>query len=213
MKQLPRLDSLDERIRYCDLRLEQELAGLPEPPLPAGYRFVFYRPGDRESWIAVEQSAGEFDSREKGLAAWTRYYGGHEAELPDRMLFVENAAGEKVATATAFYDVIHGDRSGDGWLHWVAVRREYQGRGISKPLILRALGRLRELGYTRACIPTQTTTWLAVKIYLDLGFRPTAQSAVEHREGWRIIRTLTGHPALGQFPPATVDEILGEVKP
>ena len=48
------------------------------------------------------------------------------------MVFVENVAGEKVATATAYEDITGRDRSGSGWLHWVAVRREYQGRGLSK---------------------------------------------------------------------------------
>ena len=51
------------------------------------------------------------------------------------MVFVVNEAGEKVATATAFYDICGIDQSGDGWLHWVAVRRDAQGKGLPKPLI------------------------------------------------------------------------------
>mgnify|MGYP002508266182 CR=1 FL=1 len=54
---------------------------------------------------------------------------GREDSLCRRMVFVENIAGEKVATATAYEDITGRDRSGSGWLHWVAVRREYQGRG------------------------------------------------------------------------------------
>ena len=123
------------------------------------------------------------------------------------MVFVENAAGEKVATASAYFDVIHGDPSGSGWLHWVAVRRDCQGRGLSKPLIAHTLQRMRDLGYTHAKIPTQTTSWLAVKVYLDLGFLPIPQNAAEARQGWRIVSALTGHPALRGFPPASPEEI------
>ncbi|MCH5262777.1 MAG: GNAT family N-acetyltransferase [Lachnospiraceae bacterium] len=102
------------------------------------------------------------------------------------------------------------DKSGDGWLHWVAVRREYQGKGLAKPLISYVLNVMRELGYRHAKIPTQTTTWLACKIYLDLGFMPLPKNTVNSRNGWRIMKALTNHPALIDFDPAKMDEILSE---
>ena len=208
MKLSHNFDNLDDRIRYYELLLERELDDLPVHPLPEGYRFVFYRPGDREDWLDIEKSAKEFDSRERGLELWQRYFGGHEEQLPRQMLFVqEEATGEKVATASAYFDVIHGDPSGSAWLHWVAVRRDCQGRGLSKPLIAHTLQRMRDLGYTHAKIPTQTTSWLAVKVYLDLGFLPIPQNAAEARQGWRIVSALTGHPALRGFPPASPEEI------
>ena len=67
---------------------------------------------------------------------------------------------------------------------------------------------MQKLGYTHATIPTQTTTWLACKIYLDLGFRPIPENAVSNREGCRIVRALTNHEALGNFDAAGIDEIL-----
>ena len=66
---------------------------------------------------------------------------------------------------------------------------------------------MKELGYTHAKIPTQTTTWLACRIYLDFGFVPIAQNAVNSRDGWRIIKTLTNHPALAEFDFAETEEI------
>ncbi len=205
-----KFDNLDERIRYYELVLERDLTDLPEHPLPEGYRFVFYRPGDRDSWIAIERSAKEFSAWDQGLAAWERYFGGHEALLPDRMVFIENQAGEKVATASAWFDVIHGDPSGAGWVHWVAVRRDCQGRGLSKPLVACVLGLLKGLGYPRAKIPTQTTSWVAVKVYLDLGFRPIPQNAIHSRDGWRIVKALTDYPALAGFDAAGEEEILAQ---
>ena len=204
------LDNHDRRIRYFELMLERDLDDLPQYELPAGYHFEFYHPGDRDNWIAIEQSAKEILSYEKGIKVWDDYYGTHEQELPDRMVFVVNEGGEKIATATAYYDVMGNDNSGDGWLHWVAVKREYQGKGISKPLIAFTLNRLLELGYTHAKIPTQTYTWLACKIYLDFGFRPIPENAVESRDGWRIIKRLTNHPALDLFDIAADDEIWKE---
>ena len=203
-------DNHDERIRYYELLLERDLEHIPQIELPDGYRFVFYQQGDRDAWIDIEKSAKEFSSYEQGLISWNKYFENRQEELPVRMIFVENSAGEKVATATAFFDIYGRDQSGDGWLHWVAVRREHQGRGLAKPLIAYVLNIMRELGYKHAKIPTQTNTWLACKIYLDFGFMPLPKNAINSRNGWRIMKALTNHPALIAFDSASMDEILNE---
>ena len=202
-------DNHDSRIKYYELLLKREnLENLPKYELPEGYQFAFYEKGDRDTWIAIEQSAKEFETYEQGLVSWNRYYEGKDDELVERMVFIANEAGEKVATATAFYDIYGRDKSGAGWLHWVAIRREYQGKGLSKPLISYVLGVMCSLGYTHAKIPTQTNTWLACKIYLDFGFTPIPENAVHSREGWRIVKTLTGHQALEDFEPVTEAEMV-----
>ncbi len=111
-------DNHDDRIRYYELLLERDLEELPYFSLPEGYRFVFFKQGDRDKWIDIEKSAKEFSSYEAGIDAWNRYYGGDEDALTERMVFVENEGGEKVATATAYFDVTGRDSSGSGWLHW-----------------------------------------------------------------------------------------------
>lgn len=201
-------DNHDERIKYYELMLERSLDNIPEYALPQGYRFVFYRTGDAVSWINIEISAKELKDRAQGAEVWEKYYGEKDGELERRMLFIENEKGEKIATATAYYDVFGRDKSGDGWLHWVAVHRDYQGRGLSKPLISHTLKLMKSLGYNRAKIPTQTTTWLACKIYLDFGFAPIRENAEASKDGWRIVKTLTNHPALGAFEPISIDEII-----
>ena len=206
--ELPVFDNHDHRIKYYELLLKRDnLDNIPEYKLPYGYRFVFYKSGDRDEWIEIEKSAKEFESYEQGLEAWNRYYAGKDEELINRMVFIENENGDKVATASAFYDIYGRDKSGTGWLHWVAVKREYQGKGLSKPLIGYVLNVMKELGYTHAKIPTQTTTWLACRIYLDFGFVPVPQNAVNSRDGWNIIKTLTNHPALAEFDCAEIDKI------
>ncbi len=91
-------DNHDARIRYYKLLLQRDtLCDIPEYKLPKGYRFVYYQDGDLEDWIAIEQSAKEFDSREEGYSAWGRFYLGREEELSSRMVFIEDMAG-KAAT-------------------------------------------------------------------------------------------------------------------
>lgn len=201
-----RPDNHDMRLKYYELVLKSSsLENLPSFSLPKGYRYVYYREGDKKEWIAIETSAREFVLPMDGEAAWEKYYAGKEKELEERMFFVETLDGEKVATATAFYEPR--DLSGAGWLHWVAVKREYQGQGIAKALISHTLQRLKELGYPSIKIPTQTNTWVAARMYLDFGFRPIPENAVNSREGYGILRTLTDHSALAAFDPVPYEEI------
>ncbi|KAK8839953.1 hypothetical protein M9Y10_031668 [Tritrichomonas musculus] len=203
-------DNHDCRIKYYQLLLERDLNNIDHFPLPEGYRFVYYEEGDKEHWIEIEKSAKEFTSYEQGISAWDKFFSGKEELLSSRMIFIEDKQNRKVGTATAYYDITGRDKSGDGWLHWVSIHRDYQGKKLSKPLISHTLEIMKQLGYTHAKIPTQTTTWLAVKIYLDFGFRPIPKNAVNSRDGWRIIKTLTNHPALSEFDAASYDEITNE---
>lgn len=189
-------DNHDERICYYELLLESNITEVLQYELPKGYRFVSYTENDRDAWIDIEMSAKEFVSYEQGLEAWNRYYVSKLDELPSRMFFIETDEGEKIATATAFYDIYGRDTSGDGWLHWVAVKREYQGKGLSKPLVTYVLRAMNKLGYVRAKIPTQTNTWLACKVYMDLGFIPVKKNLKHSYEGWKIIKALTKHGTL-----------------
>lgn len=201
------LDNLDRRLKYYHLvlRLSAE-AEIPAYPLPEGFSFTTYADGDRDTWIAIEQSAKEFDRYEQGLEAWAHYYARYTDRLPGRMQFIEAPNGEKVATATAFFDPEAPD--GDGWLHWVSVRRDMQGKGLARPLIAHTLRRLRALGYGEIFVSTQTTTWVAARLYMDFGFRPTEENLAESLFGWRILKTLTNHPALAALEPVAEKETL-----
>ena len=190
-----RYDNHDERICHYELLLESDITEVPQYELPKGYRFVSYTDNDRDAWIDIEISAKEFVNYKQGLEAWNRYYGAKLDELPGRMFFIETDEGEKIATATAFYD-IHGRDTSNGWLHWMAVKREYQGNGLSKPLITYVLRAMNKLGYVSAKIPTQTNTWLACKVYMDLGFIPVKKNLKHSYEGWKIIKALTKHGTL-----------------
>ena len=43
---------------------EGGLSDIPEYPLPQGYRYVNYRPGDKDAWIDIELSSGEVLSKD-----------------------------------------------------------------------------------------------------------------------------------------------------
>lgn len=81
-----RPDNHDMRLKYYELVLKSSsLENLPGFSLPKGYRYVYYREGDKKDWIAIETSAREFVLPMEGEAAWEKYYAGKEKELEERM--------------------------------------------------------------------------------------------------------------------------------
>ena len=69
---------------------------------------------------------------------------------------------------------------------------------------------MQALGYKELFVPTQTTTWVAAKLYLDFGFRPVPENLEEDHFGWCMLKTLTDHPALKELEPVEVDELLNK---
>ncbi len=205
------LDNHEQRLAYYELVLKRtNLADLPDYPLPEGYRFQTYRPGDEQDWIRIEIAAKEIRDTDQGMEVFERYFGAYASLLPDRMVFIEDTSGRKVATATAWWDIRKGGPSDQGVLHWVAVDRSCQGRGLARPLIAHVLRLMDRPDVSCVMVPTQTTTWLACRLYLDFGFCPAPESLEHSRTGWRIMRSLTEHPVLYSLPYASLKESFPE---
>lgn len=173
-----------------------DLEGLPSFPLPDGYRIRHFRRGEESLWAEVESAAGEFPNQDRALARFLEEFGGVLDEMEERCYFLETAEGRVIGTASAWY---HRGFRGERWgrLHWVAIHPEFQGRKLAKPLVGAAVARLAEL-HDRAYLTTQTTSWKAVRIYLDFGFAPLAETP-RWEEAWRLLAEATGHPALARF--------------
>ena len=199
------MKTIDRTLKYVDLYLvNNDLDNIKEYQLPKGYKFVSFTDGDEKYWVEIELSSGEFLTKQEGEQEFQEYYANHYKELKERCIFIENEQGEKVATATAFYlespiDDITGD------FHWLAIKKEYQGKHLSKPLIREALKKMRKLGHKKTILHTQTHTWLAVKLYLDMGFEP--YEIKESYIGWQIIKKLTNHEKLSNISDIEINDM------
>ena len=56
---------------------------------------------------------------------------------------------------------------------------------------------------------TQTTTWLAAKLYLDLGFVP--YNIDENIKGWQILKTITNHELLNEIDALPEEEMYSKL--
>ena len=133
---------IEQTLKYHDLYLFHDLNHIKSTLLPNGYHYEFFQEGDEIEWAKIEMSAGEVLTIEDGLKTFNKSFGKHYDEMHKRCIFVVNQKNEKIATSTAYFT-----NEKVGKVHWVAVKREEQGKGISKPLINQTLSLLKNLGY------------------------------------------------------------------
>jgi GNAT superfamily N-acetyltransferase len=164
--------------------IREDLEAVPHFPLPQPFSFRWYRDGDRSIWEDIQQRC-EFDPRPFPKDLFDRGYGMDFGALPQRMVFVLNDRQRPIGTATAWLDETF-DGKVYGRIHWVAIVQEYQGRGLSKPLLSETCERLRELGHQRACLKTATHRISAITLYKRFGFVPLIRN-VEEEADWKLV--------------------------
>jgi GNAT superfamily N-acetyltransferase len=180
--------------------IRDNVKDIPQHKLPEGYHIRTYQDGDRETWCEIHRAAFVFEnSIDKAHEIWDRDFGGHEGELAERMFFVvETATGKAVGTTTSWYDLNWQDYGLDyGRIHWVAVRGDYQGRKLSRPMLTHAMNYIAA-HHDRARLATNTDCVRAIGIYLDFGFEPDLRTE-KWEEAWAYIAQVGKHPKLERF--------------
>ena len=160
--------------------VREDLLDIPQYALPVGYQIRLFEKGDEHIWARIETSVDEFKDEQAALEHFTKEFGAHLADMTMRCLFIENEAGEAIATTTAWYGDLHGDGEIAGRIHWVGVIPDYQGKKLSKPLLSAAMNILAN-HHSTAYLTSQTTSYQAINLYLNYGFEPfmTAPSCEE----------------------------------
>ena len=161
----------------ASLRMWRELEHLPEAKPPAGYRIRTYETGDDAAFVRIKNAA--FLSENVGGRAWTvadfeKEYLDSPYFSPERVLFAV-CNGEPVGTTTAWSATYRGREV--GLIHWVAVVPEHRKKGLGRVLNVRALHRLKALGYGEATLNTSETLESAVRLYHRLGFEVVVRRA------------------------------------
>ena len=188
------MKTLDNTIKYYELlMIYNDTSKYKHYDLPAGFHYEFYQEGDELKWVDIHIESGEFTSINQGIKYFHDFYDSFYDELNKRCIFiVENKTGIKVGTATI--SLLKNEKFGcNAAVDWFAIRRAYQGKHLARPLISKFISIASKLGHDKLILHTQTTTWLAAKLYLDFGFEPLNKDEIT---GWRILKTLTNHPKL-----------------
>ena len=196
----------DNKIKYIELLMKyDDIHNYKKYELPEGFHYEFYKPGDEEEWVMIHIESSEFTSIEKGLKHFHDFYDSFIDELSKRCVFiVDDKTGEKIGTATI--SLLKEPEYGyDAAVDWVAIKKKYQVKHLAKPLISKFMEIAHDVGHSKLILHTQTTTWLAAKLYLDYGFEILNK---EEKLGWSILKTLINHPKLSEYSEMSQEEIL-----
>ena len=199
------MKTLDNTINYYELLMYySDTSVYKEYLLPDGFHYAFYKNGDEEDWVNIHIESGEFTSIERGLEHFHDFYDSFINELDRRCVFiVDDATLEKVGTATI--SLLEKEEFGyKAAVDWVAIKKKYQGMGLARPLISKFIQIANELNHKSLILHTQTTTWLACKLYLEFGFEILNKEEVN---GWGILRTLTDHDKLIEFSYVSEEDV------
>ncbi len=161
---------LDKTLPYYNVIMKRR-PGLPMVawPLPVGFSWAGFAPGQAIDWGYIEASVGEFATTKEAVEYFQRTYLPKVEELPERVVFVRAENGEAVGTVTSWWNDTGTRR--DPSLHWLAVVPEYQSLGLGKALVSECLRRLALLeGDRDVFLHTQTWSYRAIAIYLNAGF-------------------------------------------
>ena len=161
------------------------LEGSPEHSLPPPYRLRMYQTGDAQHWLNIHRLADRYTHVTADL--FGRQFGDDPQRLAERQLYLCDGDDQPIGTATAWFDDRPGGDPSTGRVHWVAILPDYQGRGLSKPLMTAVCRRLCELGHQRAILSTGSARLPAICMYLKFGYIPMLTKP-EEATAWRAIR-------------------------
>jgi len=173
----------DRSMPNVSLEMRAKLTGgMPECELPAPYGIRTFRAGEEADWCRIATSAEEFDSEEEAMKRG--FNGSFRPDyllLDGRMFFVVDENDKPVGTTSAWFD------GEGGMLHWVAIEAQHQGKGLARPMIAAAMKRMHEFGYEKAMLHTQPMSWVAIRLYLEFGFKPVWPKDEKTLAGWKAV--------------------------
>jgi len=166
------------------------LKASPSFALPSEFRLDWYEHGDATRWIGLQR---EVECRLPiTQELYTHDFGTDDRVLAERQCFLID--GQRlIGTATAWSSDLRGEELGR--VHWVAIHPDYQGQGLSKPLLSAVCDRLLRLGHDQAFLVTSGERIPAINLYLRFGFVPLLRK-VRDESVWREIETRLDVPVV-----------------
>ena len=162
---------LDKSVPFHSIIMKRPYKkALTQVRLPENFTVRTYRPGDEIGWAEIETLVLEFDTVQQALDCHKRYLSNSD-ELRKRQWFAVSPDGILAATATAWW--ITTQKGTIPVVHALGCRPEFQGKGLGKAVAVKMLESFYELEKEKEVwLDTQTWSYKAIGLYLDLGFIP-----------------------------------------
>ena len=174
--------------------IREHMEDIPHFPIPKGFAIRSYRPNEGHIWTRIQKAAEPHFGIDDEL--FMREFKRDLLAMEDRSFYLTTDAGEEIGTITAWWQP---NINGKVWgqIHWVAIHPDYQGRGLSKPMMSVAMSRLKQ-SHERCFLDTSTARIPAIKIYLDFGFTPALLDE-NSQQAWAEVTSILEHPVLVQL--------------
>lgn len=196
---------IENKIKYYGLLMSyDDTSKYNSFELPEGYHYDFYSDGDEGSWVDINLSSGLISNETKAHQYFHQFFDSFIDRLHERCIFiVDDNTNKRIATVTI--SLLNKDEYGyNAAVDWFSIKKEYQGKKLSKPLINRFIKLANDLGHDKIILHTQTITPLAAKLYLDLGFEPLNLNDIV---GWKVLKRITNHNKLSNIEEANDEEM------
>lgn len=178
---------------YSVRMIRENMENIPQFPIPAGYAIRNYRRNEGHIWTRILKAGEPYMEIDDGL--FDREFERHLSVMEDRSFYLTTDTGEEIGTITAWWQ--HREGAVWGQIHWVVIHPDYQGHGLSKPMMTVAMERLKQ-SHDRCFLGTSTGRIAAIKVYLDFGFMPDL-SHENSKEAWTEVASVLEHPLLGEY--------------
>ncbi len=162
---------LDKSIPYFNIILIRKYnTKYCEERLPKWFHYESFKSGDEVHWAEIETSVLEFSEESEAMKYFDREYLKYKKELSERCIFITTEEGQKVGTATAWWNTRNEIRVPS--IHWVSIKPDYQNMGLGKSIVSKVIKTSIELdGDKDSFLHTQTWSYHAVGIYLQAGYK------------------------------------------
>jgi GNAT superfamily N-acetyltransferase len=127
----------------------------PPAVLPPGFLFAAMRPGDEAGWAEIWNDAAP--ERPVAATRFAEVFGRDWDVIAERCVFLREQNGRAVGTVSAWFDPPELGESA-GRVHWLAVRRSFQGRGLARVLLAHALACRPPGTAAFGCEPSRTAS-------------------------------------------------------
>lgn len=178
---------MDRSVENIHLIMTKENLDFNEKQLPEGHEFVAYEPGMIDKWVDIQLSSKHILEKSEGERYFKQIFLQNEDFLKEFMLFIKDEKGDLVGTGAIWKGkYFPQDKNKRYRLHWIAVDPKHGGKGLAKAVVSKLLSIFKDKKMGEGLyLSTQTCSYVAIKIYLDFGFKP--YDLENNQKGWDIV--------------------------
>lgn len=193
------MTTLDKSIPYYPvLMILKNKPKIEKIELPEGYYFQTYDASYKDAWIKLHVALGQIKDIESGYQYFEETFETQPEALKKQMILLVDSCGNLVGTSSV-WEGYHFNKKRYR-VHWVGVDENHQRKGLAKALLLKTIELYESMQLEDPLyLTTQTNSYVAISMYLKLGFEPYKGSMpenfhankdtfeIENQKAWNII--------------------------